>query len=333
MDNEDRNTPGTNPFFEDALDQLLEFSKANTEASSYATTQHNAKPLRRFSQGKRLSQVDRLMIDSFRIDCMKVCECASKPKGRLCPTCGHHVKQLSDAVVNHELIILKQLFNKCTEWNMAETNPAKGVKLAKLNNERTRHLSPEEAERLLACCNPDFRDVVLLAMHSGCRSKEIKTLRWNNVDLQQRTITILSQHSKNKDVKIVPMSDDLYETFTRIKAERNRGPEDVVFLSRYGKPWKSWSTGWENACQRAGLSNLHFHDLRHCFASRLAMNGTAQKNLMQLLGHRDSKATERYTHFSDAYRRAAVANLPSFSEKSFGNDFEGGKGKVVRFHN
>ena len=49
--------------------------------------------------------------------------------------------------------------------------------------ERTRHLPPEEAQRLLDACNPDFRDLVLAAMHTGFRSKGTRLLRWYNVDL------------------------------------------------------------------------------------------------------------------------------------------------------
>src|SRR5207302_10156166 len=75
---------------------------------------------------------------------------------------------------------------------------------------------------------------------------------------------------------------------------------------------KSWKTAFENARERAGISDFHFHDLRHCFASWLAMGGTHQKVMMQLLGHRDSKMTDRYTHLSDEYRRQAVQNLPRF---------------------
>jgi integrase len=73
------------------------------------------------------------------------------------------------------------------------------------------------------------------------------------------------------------------------------------------------------------LVDFHFHDLRHTFASWLAMNGTMQKGLMELLGHRNSKMTERYTHLSDEYWRKAIASLPSLRKV-----FEGRKPRLAR---
>ncbi|PYT62781.1 MAG: hypothetical protein DMG46_00185, partial [Acidobacteria bacterium] len=62
------------------------------------------------------------------------------------------------------------------------------------------------------------------------------------------------------------------------------------------------------------IADFRFHDLRHCFVSWLAMNGTTKKAMMELLGHRDGKMTDRYTHLSEDYRRQAVQNLPRFRD-------------------
>jgi integrase len=174
----------------------------------------------------------------------------------------------------------------------------------------------------------------MTALHTGFRSKEIKLLRWQDVDMERRSITVLATNAKNKDPKTVPMSDTLFQMFERIQSERNRKPEDLMFLSRYGKPWKTWRTAFENARIRAKISDFKFHDLRHCFASWLAMSGTARKSMMELLGHRDSQMTDRYTHLSVDYNRQAVANLPQFGnleKKSFEKSFEEEKAKVVGF--
>jgi integrase len=77
---------------------------------------------------------------------------------------------------------------------------------------------------------------------------------------------------------------------------RDSTPGDLVFVRRYNKPWKSWSTAWDNACERAGLKDFRFHDLRHCFGSWLAMNGTAPKAMMELMGHKTPAMTMRYSH-------------------------------------
>jgi Phage integrase family len=86
-----------------------------------------------------------------------------------------------------------------------------------------------------------------------------------------------------------------------------------VFVNRYNKPWKSWRTAFENACERAGIKDFHFHDLRHCFGSWLAMNGTDIKARMELMRHKTPAMTLRYSHLSIDYKRQAITDLPLFT--------------------
>ena len=71
-----------------------------------------------------------------------------------------------------------------------------------------------------------------------------------------------------------------------------------------------------NACERTGILDFRFHDLRHCFGSWLEMTGTTGKTQMELMGHKDPKMTMRYTHLSMDYKRQAVAKLPRFGAES-----------------
>jgi len=66
----------------------------------------------------------------------------------------------------------------------------------------------------------------------------------------------------------------LKKVLKQLDDERKPAPKDNVFVNRYKKPWKSWRTAFKNACERAKINDFHFHDLRHCFGSWLAMNGT-----------------------------------------------------------
>jgi len=80
------------------------------------------------------------------------------------------------------------------------------------------------------------------------------------------------------------MSQVLSLALRALHEERNPAADAVVFVSRYGTPWKSWRTAFGNAVERAGLKGFHFHDLRHCFGSWLAMNGVNDKGRMELMG-------------------------------------------------
>mgnify|MGYP002813782815 CR=1 FL=1 len=85
-----------------------------------------------------------------------------------------------------------------------------------------------------------------------------------------------------------------------------------MFVNRYNKQWASWRTGFENAVERAGLKDFRFHDLRHCFGSWLARNGTDIKARMELMRHKTPAMTMRYSHLSVEYKQQAVQDLPRF---------------------
>ena len=213
--------------------------------------------------------------------------------------------------------MLKHLFNKAIEWGFATANPVRQVKMFREEG-RTRWLTQEEAQMLLAACGPDFRVVVLTALQTGLRSSELKSLTWQCLDLRNRFLTVESAYSKNHETKTVPLTADLAEIFKEMRADRLPQPasEDPVFVSRYGKPWKSWRTAFKNAVERADLKDCTFHTLRHTFGSHLGMANTNQKAMMELMGHKDPKMTMRYTHLSMDYKRQAVENLPNFGIES-----------------
>jgi len=87
-------------------------------------------------------------------------------------------------------------------------------------NGRTRHLSAEDAQKLLEACEPTLRILVLTAMHTGFRKSEVRSLKWSAVDLVHGSITIESCYAKNGEARTVPMSPDLAAAFEKLKNER-----------------------------------------------------------------------------------------------------------------
>jgi site-specific recombinase XerD len=79
-------------------------------------------------------------------------------------------------------------------------------------------------------------------------------------------------------------------------------------------------TGFEHAVERANISDFHFHDLRHTFASRLVMAGVDIRTVQELLGHKTISMTLRYAHLSPDHKRKAMEALERwFSGKSHAN--------------
>jgi integrase len=216
------------------------------------------------------------------------------------------------ATVNRELSMLGNLFTKAIQWKFAKSNPTADVPHFKEDNARNTYLTEEEALKVLTCCPPALQLLVLAAMHTGFRAKELRSLTWSHVDFRNNSLTVLSAYAKNDETRTVPMKPDLESALRKVYDEREPSGGDPVFLNRDGKPWKSWRTAFRNALKAAGIEDFRFHDLRHCFGSYLGMNNTNPKAMMELMGHKRPEMTMRYTHLSVEYKRQAVGKLLSF---------------------
>src|SRR5437763_6073443 len=83
------------------------------------------------------------------------------------------------ATINRDLSRLRHMLNIAVEWELLEESPMQGIKFLRENNARTRYLSLEECQRLIASCMaPHIRARVSVALHSGMRLGEILNLRW-----------------------------------------------------------------------------------------------------------------------------------------------------------
>src|SRR5262249_8055635 len=256
-----------------------------------------------------------------------------------CANCNHFVEARAEATINRELTMLKHLFNQCIEWKFARVNPLEKVELFREENSRNRYLTEGEARKLLSCCHGNLRLLVLMAIHTGFRASELRSLRWFNVDFRNMSITVESAYSKNGETRTVPMTPDLQIALQAVYEERGKPAQDAsVFLSRDGSPWKNWRSAYKRALKQAGITNFTFHDLRHCFGSYLGMNNTNQKAMMELMGHKRPEMTMRYTHLSLDYKRAEVGKLPAFGNIEPGSESpqispSKEEAKVVNFRN
>jgi integrase len=73
-------------------------------------------------------------------------------------------------------------------------------------------------------------------------------------------------------------------------------------------------------CEVAGFPDLHFHDLRHTFCSNLILSGADLKDVKEMIGHKDLRMTDRYTHLTDMRKRQRQADLARFYEENGGSE-------------
>lgn len=212
--------------------------------------------------------------------------------------------------VNLELALLRHMLKKAEDWGYLKNNPAQKVKPFREPPGRIRYLNREEYTRLLTICKliPGLFEIVLTALETGMRKGELMGLTWNDVDLERRDITF--DRTKNNQTRYIPISDALFPVLKQL-AKNRKGL--LVFTKPNGTPYGDPYHRLIRACKWAGITNFRFHDLRHTFASYLAMSGVNISTVQKLMGHKRIEMTMKYTHLSNSYLRAAVNRTDNFS--------------------
>lgn len=206
------------------------------------------------------------------------------------------LEEVKPATVNRELACLKHLYNKAIDWGLVEQNPLKKVKLLKEPPGRIRYLSKEEIERLIANSSKHLKPIVIIALNTGLRKSEILNLKWDDIDFRNGYITV--QQTKNNEKRVIPMNQTIRQILKELRREN-----DYLF------PIKDCKKSFKTALIKSGIKDFRFHDLRHTFASYLAMSGCNLKTIQELMGHKDIKMTMRYAHLSKAHLEEAVEKL------------------------
>jgi integrase len=216
----------------------------------------------------------------------------------------------SAARVNRELAVLKNSLNKAVRWGFLDSSPfAKFSKddpiMFKEEGGRLRYLTEAECEALLTQCSSHLRPIVKFALNTGMRKGEILALRWEHV---VKGIAYVYK-SKSGKPRLVPLNEAAREVVREMR-QKNQLRSPYVFCGRDGGPWRELKDGFAGACRRAELVDFRFHDLRHTFASHLAMRGYSMKVIADLLGHTSLAMVMRYAHLSPGHLQEAVNSLP-----------------------
>lgn len=212
------------------------------------------------------------------------------------------------ATVNRHIACLKHMITKAVEWEMAPEqalNRIRKVKQIAEHNRRLRYLPVEECQSLINVCSPHLKPIVITALNTGMRKEEILSLRWDrHVDLKHGFI--LLDTTKSGERREIPINETLRQTFQAIV---RRVDSPYVFTDENGNRYHDIKRSFHSACQRAGIKDFTFHDLRHTFASHLVMAGVDLPTVKELLGHKTLSMTLRYAHLAPSHKVRAVAVL------------------------
>jgi integrase len=192
---------------------------------------------------------------------------------------------------------------------------------------RTRRLEPSvklpdgtvqdgDEARLLAHAGPHLRALIVAALSTGARLGELLSLQWSQIRRDEkglaRWIVLPAAKTKTAESRVIPVGSNLRATLELRKhaPDGTERPADAyVFGTDTGARVKSIRTAWTNTREKAGISGLHFHDLRREFASRLLESSADLHDVQMFLGHAAITTTSRYLQSTPDRLERALARL------------------------
>ena len=242
-----------------------------------------------------------------------------RTKGRAASTRNHYVQLLKASC---RWAVRKGYL---THSPISEASDLKRTKIAK----RNRRLAPDrfddegrlvyagEERTLLAVAGPRLQNLIIGALETCARRGELLNLRWCDVNLAGRKLTIRAETAKDDESRTIPISARLASVLemARVNPANKEYPVDAYPFGELGQKVTTVTRAWEtavlkahghepawdrpgvlSAASRAALEaiDLHFHDLRHEGASRLLERGWPLHHVQYMLGHASIEQTSTY---------------------------------------
>lgn len=201
------------------------------------------------------------------------------------------IKEVKAASVVRELNTLSAVLNVARrEWCYIDlVNVVEAIKRPAQGQGRTRRLAPGEEAAILAELAPHYQRIVRFALSTAMRRGEILGLQWKHVDTGERVAVL--PLTKNGEARRVPLSPEALAVLREQAAEKTQTIDGRVFAL----PAITLDSAWRRACARAGVEDLHFHDLRREAVTRLLERGFSVAEAAAVSGHKTWGMLRRYT--------------------------------------
>jgi integrase len=275
-------------------DTFLAWAKENKR--SWQHDVFRSRVLISFFRGKTFVQISPLLVEKFRSE-MRRSPVTFKKKPE---------RDRTLASVNRYLELLSRIFTLAIKHGLTDISPCSKVRKFDLNNTRHRYLLDEEEPLLFAQFEGSLahlRRPVTVAIGTGMRRGDLLNLRKSQVDFQRNVVLV--PNSKTGKEYTVPMNADVRQVMFELSRE-NQASHYLFVNPDTGQHYQDLKKGFAEACRKAGIRDLRWHDLRHTFGTRLAEAGCSEATIAELMGHTDPKTTRRYTHGTDQAKREAV---------------------------
>ena len=239
---------------------------------------------------------------------------------------------LSESTIRGVYRLLSAGIRSAQEAGLIRKTPCRKIRLHAQENREQRVLNLREQDQLRSVAIESAEIPVLLGLYAGMRLGEICALKWSDVNWEKgavavrrtvqrlydgegeaaHTVLVAGMPKSARSCRVLPLPGFILELLQKL---REGAQSDYVFGKgeRAAEP-RTMQRQFQRLAQRAGVQDVHFHTLRHSFATRLIEIGVDIKTVSTLLGHSSAKTTlDFYAHSLIDQQRAAVEKLTEFA--------------------
>lgn len=308
------------------LEEGCSTKKASTLSTDKGRIERHIKPL---LGAKKISQVTRGDITRFLKDVVEGKTALDQRTGRF----GRAVVTGGRGTATRTVGLLGGIFTFAVNKDLVALNPVHGVKRFS-DRKHERFLSEDELKKLGAALkkaeNEDENSAAISAIRllvfTGCRKTEILSLKWDFIDWETGYLKLPESKTGAKLIPLNPPAQEILSNIPRVE------DSPFVFPAHRGEGhYVGLPKAWRRIREKAGLSDVRLHDLRHTFASQGVGTGESLYVIGKVLGHKDSATTSRYAHLAkDPVKKASekiANNIASIMES------QGKESRVLKIRN
>ena len=216
----------------------------------------------------------------------------------------------SNGTINRELSALKRMFTLGERHNPPKVmNPPFVLKL-KESQPREGFFEYEEYVLLRDLLPCHLKAVLTIAYFTGMRKQEILSLKWDQINIHEKKITLWAGTTKNDQKRVIFMPGELYDVILSQKKRRDDSYPDCPYVCfREGQQIKNYQTAWHTACKKANLVGKLLHDNRRTAVRNMSRAGIPDTVTMKISGHKTRSVFDRYNITSEDDLRIAANKI------------------------
>jgi len=288
--------------FEDLADNFLKDYEINQKKSS-AKAQRSVNHLKKSFERIRVPQITTPKINEFIA--IRINEGAA------------------NATINRELSALKRMLNLGAQQTPPIVDRVPHIPMLEENNVRKGFFEHDEFLALRDALPEYLKGFVTFAYKSGWRVSELTGLKWSNVDLQKRIACLEIGMTKNKEGRTIYLDDELIDVCNVLRELQKRDQHIIPYVfpnSKGDDRIKDFRHSWSTACDKAGVANRIFHDLRRTAIRNMVRSGIPESVAMKISGHKTRSVFERYNIVSEGDLMLAAKKQEAYLKTQVGTN-------------